>query len=202
MYETSDFALINLLRQSGPQTVSGMTAAMGVTPTAVRQRLTRLMGQGMIERRTIKAERGRPSHRYSLTEKARRQAGSNFADLALVLWREMRSIKDSEVRRSLLKRISDALAASYRDRITGANLGERMEALEKLFEDRGVPLRIDRSVELPVLTVADCPYPALAEEDRGICAMEKMLFSELLDAPVRLSQCRLDGHTCCQFQAS
>jgi hypothetical protein len=32
--------------------------------------------------------------------------------------------------------------------------------------------------------------------------MEKMLFSQLLDEPVRLSQCRLEGHTCCQFETN
>ena len=37
---------------------------------------------------------------------------------------------------------------------------------------------------------------------RGICAVEKMLFSNLLGGDIRLSQCRLDGHTCCTFEGS
>ena len=50
--------------------------------------------------------------------------------------------------------------------------------------------------------MAECPYPELAEKDRGICAVEKMLFAKLLEEPVRLSQCRLDGHSCCQFETN
>ena len=137
-----------------------------------------------------------------MTEKARRQAGSNFADLALALWQEIRSIKDPDVRRGLLARLADSMCVSYADRITGRTLEEKMESLSALFAERRVPMQVDRRDELPVLSVHDCPYPELAEKDAGICAMEKMLFSRLLEQDVRLSQCRLDGHACCQFEAS
>jgi predicted ArsR family transcriptional regulator len=54
-----------------------------------------------------------------------------------------------------------------------------------------------------VLTALACPYPDLAEQDRGICAVEKMMFTEMLGTPVRLTECRLDGaSTCCRFQTS
>ncbi|HTU25776.1 MAG TPA: hypothetical protein VMF30_10280, partial [Pirellulales bacterium] len=51
-----------------------------------------------------------------------------------------------------------------------------------------------------VLTVWACPYPELAEVDRGICAMERLMFAELLARDVRLTACRLDGDPCCRFQ--
>lgn len=202
MHETSDARLLEILRLRGPQSVTDLANATDVTATAVRQRLSRLTSQGMIERVAVKAERGRPSHRYSLTDKARRQAGSNFADLALVLWREVRAVKDPDVRRGLLKRITEAMAEQYRPHVSGQSLEERMRSLQSLFGERGVPFAVEHEQGLPVLTVLDCPYPELAEDDRGICAVEKMMFSDLLEQPVTLSQCRLDGHTCCQFQTN
>ena len=91
--------------------VTEVAGATRVTATAVRQRLTRLMGLGLVERELAiadggRAGRGRPCHRYSLTEKARRQAGNNFPDLAIVLWHEIRGVKDQEIRRGLLERIA------------------------------------------------------------------------------------------------
>src|SRR5690242_14526584 len=97
--ETSDRGLLELLRRQGSLGIGELTAAMQVTATAVRQRLVRLMAGGLVQRETNKVARGRPSHRYSLTEKGRRQVGSNFADLTLALWQEVRSIKDPEIRR-------------------------------------------------------------------------------------------------------
>ena len=111
----------------------------------------------------------------------------------------------------------------YRDRVKGPTLAARMESLKRCSANgacRSISMRrrgqrrLRRSTSckdiardagraiaaLPLLTVAECPYPELAEKDRGICAVEKMLFAKLLDEPVRLSQCRLDGHSCCQFR--
>lgn len=199
--DQSDAALLEHLRLQ-PMSIAQLGAAMQVTATAVRQRVSRLMSQGLVERELHRAERGRPSHRYLLTEKARRQAGSNFADLALVLWRELRSVKDPEVRRGLLTRVADAMAAEYEPQVSDSNTVERMESVSQLLAERRVPFSVDSSGKLPVLTALDCPYPQLAEEDRGICAVEKMLFSRLLEQDVRLSQCRLDGHACCQFETT
>ncbi len=207
--ETSDERILQLLRPA-PLGVSELAQATEVTATAVRQRLQRLMAQGLVQRQSTRAGRGRPSHQYSLTEKARRQSGSNFTDLALVLWREIRSIRDPDVRRGLLERLASSMAEMYADQVQGETLDERMDSLAALFGDRRIPMSVQQEVgkemgaggSLPVLTVQDCPYPELAEEDRSICAVEKMLFSQLLESNVRLSQCRLEGHDCCQFQAN
>lgn len=198
--ESSDIALLDLLRKHGPLSVAQLKAAMDVTATAVRQRLVRLLAQGDIERHTERMRRGRPVHRYGLTEKGRRRAGANFADLAMALWEEIREIKDPEVRRGLLQRISRRLATLYASRIHGSSLDERMESLAALFRERQIPFEVDRTHELPLLQATACPYPDLAEHDRTVCSMERIMFSELLGEPLRLSHCRLDGHNCCTFE--
>ena len=200
--ETSDSQLLELLRRRGAMSVTELAEATEVTATAVRQRLTRLMGQGLIRREATRTGRGRPSHRYSLSAKGRRQAGTNYADLAMMLWEQIRAVEDLEVRRGLLQRIATSMAGLYANQVQGATTEARMESLKKLFAERRVPMETGRSGEAPVLTVLDCPYPELAEKDRGICAVEKMLFAELLETPLKLSQCRLEGHTCCQFETN
>jgi predicted ArsR family transcriptional regulator len=200
--ETSDTRLLELMRQTGPMSIAELATQTSVTATAVRQRLNRLMAQGLVEREAARVGRGRPSHRYSLSEKALRQVGNNYGDLAIMLWDEIRAVKDPEVRRGLFQRLAGAMARFYAGRVKGSTLADRMESLKDLFSDRRVPMEVRSDGELPVLTVVDCPYPELAEKDRGICAVEKMLFAELLASPLKLSQCRLEGHPCCQFETS
>jgi DeoR family transcriptional regulator, suf operon transcriptional repressor len=206
--ETSDHGLIELLRERGALGIAELTAAMHVTATAVRQRLSRLMNQGLVERQTSKPPRGRPSHCYSLTEKGRRQTASNFADLTVALWQEVRSIKDAQMRRGLLERIAKTMAGMYRGEICGRDTRQRMQSISELMAERKLPFTVERKPQsnrastLPVLTAHACPYPELAEQDRGICAVEKMLFTELLGEKVRLSDCRLDGATCCRFETN
>ena len=200
----SDVTILDLLRNRRWMSVSEFRDALGVTATAVRQRLTRLMAQGYVRREAIEsAGRGRPSHRYELTTEGRRKTGANFGDLAIALWQEMRAIKDAEVQRGLLQRLSNRLAELYSGQIQGDSLEERMESLAALFQERQIPfdVRIDEN-QLPVLTAHACPYPELAEQDAAICAMERMLFSDLLGERVNLDECRLDGDPCCTFCSS
>lgn len=199
-HETSDDGVLDILRKRGPLSVAQMAGETHVTATAVRQRLTRLLAQGEIQRRAEKVGRGRPLHRYELTDKGRRKSGNNFSDLAIALWQEVRQIKDPEVRRGLLQRISSRLAESYASEVRGANLGAKMESLAKAFSDKRMPFEVDHSKELPMLAATACPYPDLAEQDRSICSVERMMFSELLGENVHLSNCRLDGGGCCTFE--
>lgn len=198
--ESSDVALLDLLRKHGSLSVSQLKAAMQVTATAVRQRLVRLLEQADIERVAERISRGRPVYRYRLTEKGRRRAGANFADLAIALWQEIREIKDVAVRQGLLQRLSKRLATQYASQIEGETVEQRMESLADLFRQRQIPFEVERSHELPLLRATACPYPGLAEQDRSVCSMERLLFSELLGTGVRLSDCRLDGHNCCTFE--
>jgi DeoR family suf operon transcriptional repressor len=200
--ESSDQAMLNFMRREGAVTIAALVAEMGVTATAVRQRLQRLMAHGLVERQKEQKSRGRPNHRYSLTEKGERSAGTNFADMAIVLWEEIKSVEDPTIRRGLLKRIADRFVAKYRDRVSGDTLDKRMGALAEVMSEREIPFAVDKSGELPVLSALACPYPELAKLDRGVCTMEKLMLSEILGNNVRLSECRLDGASCCTFTPS
>ncbi len=196
----SDLVIIDLLRRRRSMTVSDLVAELHVTATAVRQRLTRLMAQGYIERHATKGGRGRPSHDYSLTGKGRRKAGSNFADLAVAMWKEIVSIPDSAVRRVLITRVSERLADAYAERLPGPTVAQRMEQLALLFRERRVPFTVEAGGDRVVLKAAACPYPDLADRERHICAMEQQLLTRLLGVAIRQRQCRLDGDDCCTFE--
>lgn len=197
-----DREIVEYLRHQGTATVQDLVEFAGVTATAVRQRLTRLMDQGLIVRESEAVGRGRPTHRYSLSEAGIRSSGTNYEDLVSVLWTEVRAVKDPDVRYGLLKRIVTRLAEMYRDRIIGDTLQERMESLVSLMGERDIPFEVIQTGEgqLPVLKALACPYPSLAEQDRSICSMEKMLFAEVLGGGLHLNDCRLDGVRHCTFE--
>ncbi len=196
---TTDADLLNLLTDSGPLAISDIGHHLAVTRTAVHERLLRLMGQGLVQRELVRGGRGRPSYRYSLSSKARKLAGNNLADLAAVLWQEVLCIEESRRRHLAARRIAAALKALYADAIHGTTLKARMESLRELLEKRRVRCDVDTPGSGPTFALRDCPYPELADADSTICQMETMLFSQLLGNEVVLSQCRVDGHACCQF---
>ena len=57
----SDMAILDLLRKCEWMTVADFRGSLGVTATAVRQRLTRLMAQGFVASRADRVQRTRAS---------------------------------------------------------------------------------------------------------------------------------------------
>ena len=201
----SDRAIIDLLRRETSCTVSELVEYIGVTATAIRQRLRRMMEQDLVVRKVERTGRGRPTHRYFLSQAGERSGGDNFGDLAKVLWDELRSVEDPQVRQNLLQRLVVRMADIYRSKVVGSTINEKMDSLVGIMHDCDVPFEVQESddeSQLPVLKALACPYPDLAEQDRAICSLEKMLFSEILGKRVSLSGCRLDGATGCTFELS
>ena len=145
-----------------------------------------------------------------------------------MLWREIRAIKDPEVRRGLYQRLASGMADQMRPEIVGETPDERMRSVAEVFARRKVSLAVEEGtpsnresrksegaggdcgapssqsagrefVPLPILTALACPYPELAEEDPGICAVERMMFADLIGTNVRLAECRLSGDHFCRF---
>ncbi len=204
MSEASDRALLDLLRRRGPMTVAELSADLGVTGTAVRNRLSRLLDSGLVERRAEARGRGRPRHAYQASVEAQKRLGQNYADLAVALWEEMMTtVEDRKLRRLLFTRITERLAETYRCHVSGQEWEGRLVQLTNLLHDRGVEAEVARDGvgAIPILRQHSCPYYELAESDPAICALERKMFEKVLGRGLRLSQCRLDGDRYCDFQA-
>jgi predicted ArsR family transcriptional regulator len=177
-----------------------LTDELGVTQTAVRQRLSRLLALELIDRVDEKQGRGRPSHQYRLTEKGHQTVGNNLADLAGVLWEEIQLIPDVELKRLVMSRVVNRLAEKYADQFDGKSLSERMVAAAGMLGEREIPSALEHKNGMPVLKLLGCPYPELVDESKSICNMEKQLFEVLLDHSVEVDcQCGSHGQ-CCSFQ--
>jgi predicted ArsR family transcriptional regulator len=156
----------------------------------------------LIEREKIVAGRGRPTYTYRITDAGRRVNAADATDLAEALWQEVLSIEDPQLRDRLLDSVAHRLGREYASKLDSeAPLEERMRVLSRLMSARRVNSDVISDGDLPVLDINTCPYPTLADgsADHTMCRLEEKLFSEALGKPVQLSQCRLDGDTCCQF---
>ena len=199
--ESSDRQFLERLHRLGSATVQEICGELGVTATAVRQRLNRLQGAGLVSRITVRAGRGRPHHAYRVTEAGQRDLGDNYADLAMILWRELHAIEEPEVRERIIHRIEDALVQQLGNGVGGATVAERLGRLGAAMAGRGYDVETDFTGTLPVLRENNCPYLELASSDPGICELEQNVFRRVLGTDVTLTHCCLEGHTCCEFQA-
>jgi predicted ArsR family transcriptional regulator len=217
MYVTSDSADTHFLRQLrrlGPSSIQQLCEALGVTATAVRQRLSRLQDAGYVDRERIRAQRGRPYHVYHVTPQGLRQFGDDYDQLAQILWKELRAIEDAPTRDRLLGRIRQSLIERYRseeetegenERTIGTEqLADRFEQLRAVLDREGFEVEVStrRGAQgpLPVLREHSCPYHGLAAQDRSMCELEQSVFGEVLGVRLTLSRCCHDGDSYCEFE--
>ncbi len=182
-------------------TIQDICEMMGVTATAVRQRLVKLQAAGMIDREAVSEGRGRPYFIYRVSEDGKQQLSDNYADLAMILWNEVIAVEEPAVRNRLLSRIEDALVQRYQTKVDGSVLADRVTQLKSALGDRGFDVETDLDSELPILRENSCPYHELAQSDSRICDLEHKVFERVLGTPVSLIQRCIDGHNCCEFQA-
>jgi predicted ArsR family transcriptional regulator len=188
--------------------IGQLTEQLGVTATAVRQRIDRLLEMGLIEREKIVHGRGRPTYRYRMTVTGHRRSGANPIDLAEAMWREILAIPDPEAREHVLAGIAGRLGRQYAAEMptveADATFEQRMHHLSQLMAARHISAEVSNSGDLPVLDICNCPYPSLTDssEQRAMCHLEEQMISEALGQEVHLSSCFLDGDTHCQFTAA
>lgn len=221
----SDLDMLDCLRSMGPMTVSDLAHRFAVTPTAVRQRLNRLLAEGLIDREATREGRGRPHYRYIITGKGRQALGSNYSDLALALWRAIQTIENVQIRRQVLLEAAKEMARMYLPQMKGLTVSERMADVARILSQKRVPFSyvtrgqgvdpqgasrrgetgfrtssLQLRVYAPVLVGEACPYPDLSESDAEICEFERLWIKELLGTEVELTRCRRNGGDQCWFQ--
>ena len=198
-----DADVVQLLLEHEECSIAELETLLFVTATAVRQRLTRLMAAGLVDRTTESEGRGRPVHRYQLTNSGRKAVGNNLADFAGALWQQIQKIPDDTVRESIIAGAAESLAETYCASIDGQTIEDRIRSVASFFSDREVPVSVEENNDgLPTLKILACPYPDLANDNHEVCEMERQLFSKVTGGSFELCQCRQDGDQCCKFQAS
>lgn len=199
--DTRDREILEYLHQSDGADVQALCDLLGVTRTAVRQRISRLETAGLVVSDLQGQGRGRPRHVYRVTSEGLHALGENYRQLAVVLWEAITGFEDEGVRVQLLGRVRDVLAERFRRHLGGCDsLDDRLDLLASEMKSSGFNVESDHQGGLRILRETSCPFPMLAEVDEAICQVERQVLEQVLGAPVEFrARCR-DGHGCCEFQ--
>jgi len=192
--------VLNLLQRKGAATIKELQAALGVTATAVRQQLTGLMADGYVDQEIQRAGRGRPRHVYSLTPEGRALFPRHYDEFTNSLLREILVSEGPQKVRTLLERMGQRLAEQYVKQIASSAPADRALRLTELLNAKGILAEMQLTPDGILVHEYTCPYYELARQHRAICDMEQDMIAEVVQQPVELITCTLDGHHGCQFK--
>lgn len=175
-------AILEHLKQDGPQDAGSLAEALGITAMAVRQHLYALEAEQLITFREEPRPLGRPAKLWRLTEAADSFFPNGHADLTLDLLVAMRSAFGERGLDKLIAARTDQQAADYGERVAKTGpLKPRLKALAELRTEEGYMASVEPDGVGGYLLVENhCPICAAARTCQGLCAGELALFRRVL----------------------
>ena len=192
--------ILEYLQRHGRATVKEFGALLGLTSTGIRQHLTVLERDALVEAREERGRVGRPTLVYSLTEKADSLFPKSYDVLASVLLEEIRATEGNEKLHQMLHNVAQRLADPFSDRVKGRPLPDRVRETARIMEEQGCLvdcLEADGDFYIDEYT---CPFPKAAERDRAICALHVEFVRLLSGGDTRLTRSLLRGEQACTYR--
>ena len=192
--------ILEYLQRHGRATVKELGGLLGLTSTGIRQHLTVLERDGLVDAREERGRVGRPTLVYTLTDKADALFPKAYDDLAVVILEEVRSNQGNERLHEILHKVAERMADAYSGRTEGRPLPQRVEEAARIMEEQGclVDVRLDNGDYY--IDEFTCPFPRVAQQDRAVCALHVDFVRILTGGDTRLTQSLLRGERACTYR--
>ena len=192
--------ILDYLRRRGRATVKDLDAHLSLTSTGVRQHLTVLEREGLVEAHEERGHVGRPALVYRLTEQGDALYPKAYDQLANILLEEVREGAGAQSLQSLLRRVATRFAEPYRDRLEGRPLPERVREASAIIRERGFLADCTKDGDDWLIQQYTCPFPRVARQNSCVCALDVEFVRQLVGADARLSTSLLRGDQACTFR--
>ncbi len=192
--------ILEYLQRHGRATVKELGNLLELTSTGIRQHLTVLERDGLVDSREERGRVGRPTLVYSLTEKADALFPKTYDALAIVLLEEIRSSQGNERLHELLRQVAERMAAPYSERMDGKPLAERVRETAAVMEEQGCVVDCRRADADYYIDEFTCPFPKVAQQDHAICVLHVDFIRILTGADTRLTESLLRGQRACSHR--
>jgi len=198
--QASRQGILNHLHHRGRATVKEMARLLGLTPTGIRQHLTVLERDGLVQSQELRGYVGRPAFVFTLTERGESYFPTNYAMLANLLLEELRAMAGADALQQLLRRVSSRMAERYSARVTGMPLAERVLATAEVLREHGCEVEVRRDGGEYFIEQCTCPYPEVARQHSAVCALEVGFVQQMTGADARLVGSLLRGDPACSYR--
>ncbi|MBO8171796.1 MAG: transcriptional regulator [Bacillaceae bacterium] len=194
--------IIHMLKMEGAMTVSEIAKQLEITEMAVRRHLNTLERDNLIQSTLQRQAMGRPTHVYSLSEKAEQFFPKSYQDIALDFLQDIREMEGEEKVLHLFRRREKRLYDLYSQQMEGKSIDQRLEELAEIQNEKGymVELKKDPETGAYIFVEKNCPISDVAKEFTHACNCELSLFQKVLpDAEVIQNECMAKGGEKCKY---
>jgi DeoR family suf operon transcriptional repressor len=193
--------LLIALKRAQPLTAKELGDRFGLTPNALRRHLKALEEAGVVRYRREVRGVGGPVYAYSLTASGDSLFPNAYADALVAALETLGAEAGPSAVVALFRRQWEALVGDAKPALAALPLAERAQLLAELRSSQGymadaVPIGEGDAV---VVREHNCAIRAAAERFPEICAAERGLFEEILDAHVERRAHIVAGCSRCEY---
>ena len=192
--------ILDYLRRHGQATVRELDRYLGLTLTGVRQHLTVLEREGLVEAHEERGHVGRPAFVYRLTEIGDGLYPKQYDQLANILLEEVRDLAGAQALQTLLRRVAVRFAEPYQGRLDGRSLPERVAEATNIIDKRGSEVDCVQDGDDWLIRQYTCPFPKVAGQNSSVCSLDVAFVRKLVGVDVRLSTSLLRGDRACTYR--
>ena len=197
--DTRQRLLRQLLMARDGAGVEDLCKSLRITHNAVRQHLTTLVVQGLVERVQPRATGGRPQSRYALTAEGRELFPRNYGAIAAALISQLHARMGEAEVGAMLQELGATVAA------TQASLqGDDGEALARALAQRldalgyeALPARHGDDWQVEAF---NCVFHGLARQHPQVCKFDIAYMEAATGRRVHHMECMIRGGQVCRFK--
>ncbi|EHK66661.1 helix-turn-helix transcriptional regulator [Achromobacter arsenitoxydans] len=187
-HQPADRVLMTL-KTRGPQSIAVIARAMDVTAEAVRQQMTRLHTEGLVDFESHSAGRGRPTQIWRLTDAGHGRFPDTHAEMTVQMLGAVRQVFGDEGIDRLIQVREGAMLNSYEQAMAGASsLEGRLERLVDVRCAEGYMAELRQDGADFVFIENHCPICSAAKACMGFCRSELELFRKVLGPQTRVER--------------
>jgi predicted ArsR family transcriptional regulator len=205
--QTTKGHLLALLKRRGRRTVDALAEELGLAPMTVRQHLTSLERDGLIDAKAERQRKGRPHYLYALTDKGEQSFPKRYDHLVIQILAELGRLDPSvfsgltpdERTDYVLRRLADRLVEQHAGRLAACSLEERVREVAAILQEESGFVEWSETAEGFEICDYNCMYQPLADAGSTLCTWHRHLISRLVGLPPVCDGVPPVDALCCRF---
>lgn len=206
MKSTKD-QILSHLKRSGGSTVDELAGEFGLARMTVRQHLTGLERDGVVQAHEEKGKSGRPCMVFALSDRGEELFPKRYDRLADLVLKEAVRLTADEIsglsedgrRRLLLQKMAERVFSEHEPKIRDKSLPDRVELVADILREEGGLADWKTAGDAFEIVDYNCVYRRVVDSHPGVCDWHVSLLGRLLGSKVECSQFMSKGAESCRF---
>ncbi len=201
LHKNQQKILEHLLDHPKGATLLDLAEHLGVTKTAAKEHINRLIDMGYVDFEDSRGGIGRPLRRYLLSDQGIESFPRRYSWLSnAILTQLTKDLPPSQVARfmeSLADSVTESMEADYRAK----DFVTRLTSLTRLMSDLGyrAVLKEHEAGVGATIEAVNCVYHEVAKKNPQLCGFDIRLIKNLSQMDVNLETCIAKGGHVCRF---